>query len=162
MGEMGAVQRFREVMGHFATGVAIVTGRDAEGRPFGFTANAVASVSLDPLLVLVAVDRASTSLDLLREGGRFALSFLGADDRALALRFAGEEREERFEGVALAAKDTGAPVLETALAWIDCSIWKEVEAGDHVVLFGEVRGCGFGREGDPLVFHRGRYGSVTT
>lgn len=160
MREGSTTTRFREVMGRFATGVAIVTGETRAGDPFGFTANAVASVSLDPLLVLVGVDRDSASLPALRASGRFALSFLAEDDRELALRFARAEREARFEGLDLRREATGAPVLERALGWLDCSLWKEVEAGDHHVLFGEVEGCGAGGEAAPLVFYDGRYRSL--
>jgi len=161
-GEMSASDRFRHVMGHFATGVAVVTGRDPEGSPLGFTANAVASVSLDPLLVLVAVDRSSTSLPMLLKQEAFALSFLSAGHEELARRFAAEVRENRFEGLPLRVEATGSPVLEGALAWLDCSLWKTVDAGDHVVLFGRVERCGVDRKGEaPLVFYGGGYGTVT-
>ncbi len=159
-GEIGR-QKFREVMGNFATGVAVVTGVDPRGNPLGFTANAVTSVSLDPLLVLVAVDRDSTSLPALLESGSFALSFLRARDRGLALRFARSERDARFQGLALREDVTGAPILEQALAWVDCSIWKSVEAGDHLVVFGEVAGCGTQGHEDPLIFFQGRYGTIS-
>lgn len=158
---MSRESKFREVMGSFATGVAIVTGSDRRGRPIGFTANAVASVSLDPLLVLVSVGRDSASLPALLDTGRFALSFLGEGDEPLARRFAGDARETRFERLDLETKVTGAPVVRRAIAWLDCSVWNEVEAGDHVVVFGEVESCGLGRDARPLVFYRGGYGSVS-
>lgn len=153
-------ERFRQVMGHFATGVAVVTGRDGDGQTLGFTANAVVSVSLDPLLVLVGVDHASSSLPALRESGVFALSFLGASQKGLARRFAAETRAERFAGVPIRTEETGAPILEEALAWLDCRVWKEVEAGDHLLLIGEVERCGGGEGEEPLVFYRGAYGTV--
>jgi flavin reductase (DIM6/NTAB) family NADH-FMN oxidoreductase RutF len=160
MKERTSEMRFREVMGRFATGVAIVTGADPQGRPLGFTANAVASVSLDPLLVLVSVGRESASLPSLLETGRFALSFLGEGDEMLARRFAGDARGSRFERLDLEIKVTGAPVVRGGIAWLDCSLWKKVDAGDHVVLFGEVESCGLGRDADPLVFYRGEYRTV--
>ncbi len=159
---MTSPKQFREVMGHFATGVAVVTGSTRDGDAFGFTANAVASVSLDPLLVLVSVSRNSASLPLLLEAGHFALSFLGAEDEALARRFARDSRRTRFTGLDLAEGTTGAPVIRGAIAWVDCSVWKTVESGDHVVVFGEVEGCGVGSGGDPLIFHRGRFGTVSS
>jgi 3-hydroxy-9,10-secoandrosta-1,3,5(10)-triene-9,17-dione monooxygenase reductase component len=153
--------QFREVMGHFATGVAVVTGATPNGNAFGFTANSVASVSLNPLLVLVSVSRSSESLPLLLAAGHFALSFLGAGDEALARRFSRSARGARFKGLDLQERETGAPVIGGAVAWVDCSVWKTVESGDHVVVFGKVEGCGVGSGGDPLVFHRGRFGTVT-
>jgi flavin reductase (DIM6/NTAB) family NADH-FMN oxidoreductase RutF len=153
--------RFRQVMGHFATGVAVVTGVDREGAPLGFTANAVSSVSLEPLLVLVAVDRGSASLPALLERGAFGISFLPASDEELARRFADRERNARFDGVSLRMGTTGVPLLAEALAWLDCSLWRTVEAGDHLVLFGEVLECGVERDDEPpLVFYQGRYGTV--
>ncbi|MEX2529418.1 MAG: flavin reductase family protein [Gemmatimonadota bacterium] len=154
--------QFREVMGHFATGVAVVTGSTRDGDAFGFTANSVASVSLRPLLVQVGVSRSSASLPLLLEAGHFALSFLGAEDAALARRFSRSARRTRFEGLDLQAGATGAPVVGGAVAWVDCSVWKTVEAGDHVVVFGAVEACGVGSGGDPLVFHRGRFGTFSS
>lgn len=152
-------KRFREVMGNFATGVAVVTGLDPEGNPLGFTANAVSSVSLDPLLVLVSVDRESTSLPALLGSGGFALSFLRQEDQELARRFARTERDARFEGLELGSGATGVPILRDALAWVDCSLWRSVEAGDHLVLFGKVEACGTHGAGEPLIFFQGRYGT---
>ncbi len=153
-------ERFRHVMGHFATGVAVVTGLSGDGEALGFTANAVASVSLNPRLVLVCVDHDSASLPSLQRRGAFALSFLGAAQEEVARRFAGGTREDRFTGVATRVEETGAPVLNQALAWLDCRIWKEVEAGDHVLLIGQVVRCGGGQDDEPLVFYRGAYGTV--
>ena len=153
-------ERFRRVMGHFATGVAVVTGRNDDGADLGFTANAVASVSLNPRLVLVCVDHDSASLPALQRHGAFALSFLGASQEDLARRFAGGTREDRFTGVSTRVEETGAPILDDTLAWLDCRIWKEVEAGDHVLLIGQVERCGGGQADEPLVFYRGAYGTV--
>lgn len=152
--------RFRTVMGHFATGVTLVTGSDAGGDPVGLTANAVASVSLDPALLLVCLDRESSSLPVLLETGRFAVSILGAEDEELARRFSGEAPEDRFQGLDLRRASTGAPILSRALAWADCRVWKTMEAGDHVILVGRVLACGISEEGPPLVFFQGAYGTV--
>jgi flavin reductase (DIM6/NTAB) family NADH-FMN oxidoreductase RutF len=152
---------FKEAMGRFATGVAVVTTVGPNGDRVGFTANAVASVSLDPLLLLVSVDQSSSSLDPLLETGFFALSFLHADDLEVAHRFATGERDTRFDGLEVRSEVTGAPILESALAWVDCTVWKVVEAGDHHVVFGEVQGCGVSSEGAPLLYFRGGFGTMS-
>ncbi len=152
---------FREVMGHFATGVAVVTGMDPDGHPRGFTANAVTSVSLDPLLILISVGRSSSSLPTLLASKAFAVSFLRDSDREVATRFAVGDRRSRFTELAWHSEATGSPVLDDALAWLDCSLWKVVDAGDHQVLFGRVEACGLGEAGDPLLYFRGGFGVMT-
>ncbi|MBI4540571.1 MAG: flavin reductase family protein, partial [Gemmatimonadetes bacterium] len=147
---------FRQVMGHFATGVAIVASRRENGEACGLTANAVTSVSLDPLLVSVCIDRAASSHDCVISSGRFAISVLGAEDEWLARRFSEADTSNKFEGVRLLEAVTGSPVLESALAWLDCGIWKVVEAGDHSIVVGEALEGG-ARWGTPLLFHRGSY-----
>lgn len=153
--------RFRHVLGHFATGVAVVAGADPEGEYAGLTVNSITAVSLDPPLVLVCVAQASLSREVFLASSAFAISILGRRDLRLARRFAGDLRDSRFSDVAVRIAETGAPILEGCLAWLDCALWKSVEAGDHTVLFGEVRSCGVSGEGsDPLVFFRGGYGTV--
>ncbi|TVR60451.1 MAG: flavin reductase [Gemmatimonadales bacterium] len=153
---------FREVMGCFATGVAVVAGMGADGEPRGFTANAVTSVSLDPLLILISVGRSSSSLPALLDAEAFAVSFLRARDREVATRFAVGDRRSRFSQLPWRREVTGSPVLEDALAWLDCSLWKVVEAGDHQVLFGKVEACGLGEAGEPLLYYRGGFGVLGT
>lgn len=159
----GTVQKaelFKQVMSSFPTGVTIVTGVGASGVPVGFTANAVASVSLNPLLVLVCADRGSASLPVLLESGRFGLSVLGEQDKDIAKRFAEEQRDQRFQDLDLEPTPIGPPILANALAWVSCTIWKSVEAGDHLILIGEVVDAGLGSGGRPLVFFRRAYGTV--
>jgi flavin reductase (DIM6/NTAB) family NADH-FMN oxidoreductase RutF len=148
--------RFRQVMGNFTTGVAVVTSRTPDGRPCGLTANSVASVSLEPLLVLVCVDRAAASHACIVSGGAFALSILGRTDEPLARRFAADDRAARFDDVAYRTEVTGSPVLEDALAWLDCRVRDVHDAGDHSIVVGEVVACD-AAEGDPLIFFRGEY-----
>lgn len=149
-------QRFREVIGSFATGVTLVTTRDGEGRPLGLTVNAVSSVSLEPVLVMVCIDRGSGSHDPLLAHKAFGVSVLGTEQEGLARRFALGERGERFDGVALEEGRTGCPIITGALAWLDCRVWKAVEAGDHTVVLGEVLDGG-ARPGAPLIYYRGSY-----
>ena len=147
---------FREVMGHFATGVTIVAARYPDGAPCGLTVSSVASVSLEPLLVLVCLDRAAVSHDPIVEGGAFAVSVLSSRDEGLAHRFSAGDRTERFQRVPFREAVTGSPVLEGALAWLDCEIRDVHVAGDHSIVVGEVVACAAG-EGDPLVFFKGDY-----
>lgn len=149
-------RHFRRVIGHFTTGVTVVTSRRADGRPCGLTANSVASVSLDPVLVLVCLDREAASHGCVVDGGAFAVSILSSEDEALARQFAEGEREDRFETVGWRQEVTGSPVLERALAWLDCRVRDVHEGGDHSIIVGEVVACD-ARDGDPLVFYRGEY-----
>jgi 4-nitrophenol 2-monooxygenase / 4-nitrocatechol 4-monooxygenase, reductase component len=148
---------FRRVMGHFASGVAVVTACRADGSPCGLTASAVASVSLEPRLVLACIDRASATHDWIERAGAFALNVLQERGETLARRFAASGRGERFEGVPWRAERTGAPVLDEALAWLDCAVATRVPAGDHTIFVGEVLAAD-AREGTPLVYYRGGYG----
>jgi flavin reductase (DIM6/NTAB) family NADH-FMN oxidoreductase RutF len=154
------IERFRHVMGHFATGVTVVTRRAPGRDPVGLTANAVASVSLEPRLLLVCMDRGSSSLSVLLDTGRFGISVLRAEDAALARRFSEEIPDERFRDMTLRESAAGVPVLAVALAWIGCRVWRTVEAGDHLILIGEVVDSWSDATGRPLVFFRGRFGTV--
>lgn len=149
---------FRRVMGHFATGVTVVTTVDGSGRPCGLTANAVCSVSLDPTLILVCVENGADSHDCIREQGRFAVNILAeGEGETLSRRFASVDVASKFEGVAYRAETGGVPILTDALAWLDCRVRQEVPAGDHTIFIGEVM-AGDAEEGTPLVYYRGGYG----
>ncbi len=149
--------QFRRVMGHFAAGVAVVTTVRDDGAPAGLTVSAVCSVSLDPTLVLACVDRASESHGVIRQSGVFAVNVLReGEGETLARRF-GTSDEDKFRGVAFHAERTGAPVLNDALAWLDCRVHDAHEAGDHTIFVGEVEAADT-REGVPLLYYRGGYG----
>ena len=150
---------FRRVMGHFTTGVTLVTSRGPGDDPCGLTANAFSSVSLDPPLVLVCLDRTSETFGQLVEREAFAVSVLGAEDRALARRFSEGDRGSRFAGLEVRREVTGSPVVERALAWVDCRLRDVHRAGDHSIVVGEVVACG-AREGRPLLFFRGAYEEI--
>lgn len=147
---------FRHVMGHFTTGVTVVTSRRPDGSPCGLTANSVASVSLNPLLVLVCLDRAAASHSCVVEGGAFAVCILGEGSEGIARLFSEGERSERFAEVAWRTEATGCPVLEDAVAWLDCRVQHVYEGGDHSIVVGEVKACD-AAGGAPLVFYRGEY-----
>jgi flavin reductase (DIM6/NTAB) family NADH-FMN oxidoreductase RutF len=154
MREVGP-ERFRSVMGHFATGVTVVTAGTREG-PVGMTANAVCSLSLEPLLLLVAFDNESRTLPVVRETGRFGVNILAAGQEDLARLFASKTDEQRkFAGVPHTMHD-GIPVIDGALAWIGCRLERLIEAGDHTIGIGAVEAAEAGR-GDPLLWFRGSY-----
>jgi flavin reductase (DIM6/NTAB) family NADH-FMN oxidoreductase RutF len=150
---------FRRVVGHFASGVTVVTTVRPDGRPCGLTASAVCSVSLDPTLLLVCIERQARSHRCIDESGVFAVNVLAGDGRGetLARRFSEEEVDGKFTGVAFRAEHTGAPVLDGALAWLDCRVAQQCSAGDHTVFIGEVVAAD-ACEGAPLVYYRGGYG----
>lgn len=151
---------FRRVLGHFVTGVTVVTTRGPDGAPAGLTVNAFASVSLEPPLVLVSVDRTSHTHGLIAAAGFFAVNVLSDDQERTSRRFAEEETDRKFDGIGWRSGTTGAPVLDDALAWVDCRIRSTCDGGDHTIWIGQVV-AGDAREGVPLLFYRGGYGRFT-
>lgn len=151
---------FRRILGHWVTGVAVVAARAAAGKACGLTANAVTSVSLAPPLVLACIERSADSHDCIRDAGAFSINVLAADQERLARRFAAWDIPEKFEGIAHTAGITGAPILADALAWIECTVHAEYDAGDHTIFIGNVV-AGDAREGTPLLYYRGGYGRFT-
>lgn len=155
-------ERFRAVMARFATGVTVMTSC-GEGLPHGMTANAVASVSLDPFLVLVCVERDTVMADMVREGEVFALSFLPAGRQDLSEHFADPGRpvgDEQFEPVRTRPATTGAPILDGAIGWVDCEVQAIHDGGDHIIVVGEVVDLDTGSDESALVYFRSAYGSV--
>ena len=150
---------FRQVMGALASGVAVVTTIDNDGRPRGLTTTAVTSVSLDPPLLLVCVGRQSRTLPALQRAGRFTVNLLESRFSAVALHFA-SRLEDKFADVAWRPGANDCPVLhEHALAWAECHTESEVDAGDHVVFVGRVHDGDLAGIGlSPLTYFRGRYG----
>jgi len=154
-----SARRFRDTVGWFATGVAVVT-TTGPGGPAGMTTNAVASLSLDPLLMLVCFDHGSRTLDVVRASRRFAVNVLRAEDIDLAAVFASKRvATEKFESVTH-SEAHGVPVLDSALAWIACELRDLVPGGDHEIGIGEVIGMGTGEPGDPLVWFGGAYTTI--
>lgn len=148
--------QFRAVMGRFATGVTVVTATGPEG-PVGMTANAITSLSLDPLLLLVCFDQGARTLRVVRETRAFGVNVLAEGQEELAGLFASKAPEaEKFGGVAHELRD-GLPVLAAAHAWIGCRLQDLLPGGDHVIGIGAVTAAETGG-GEPLVWHGGRYG----
>ncbi|MFI1715327.1 flavin reductase family protein [Streptomyces litmocidini] len=148
---------FRRVLGHFASGVTIVTALDADG-PTGFACQSFASLSLDPPLVAFMVARTSTTWPRIAAAGTFCVNVLGAGQGELCRSFA-VSGADKFAGVAWdPAPATGSPRLAGAPAWIDCAITTVHTGGDHLIVVGRVEGLDATESGDPLLFHRGRFG----
>ncbi|MEX2583170.1 MAG: flavin reductase family protein [Gemmatimonadota bacterium] len=149
---------FRRIVGHFPSGVTVVTTCLPGGGPCGLTVNAFSSVSLEPPLVLICVERNAASHACIRSVGMFAVNVLDADEgERLSRRFAEPLLDDKFEGIGYGRGGTGAPILDEALAWMECRVSEEFEGGDHTIFLGEVI-SGETREGHPLVYYRGGYG----
>lgn len=149
---------FRDTMGSFATGVVIATGV-VDGVPAGFAAQSFASLSLDPPLVALCPARSSTSWPRLRESGSFCINMLADDQRSVCDVMA-QSGIDKFAELNWHAGVTGSPILEDVLAYVDCDLEAEHDAGDHTIAVGRVRDLRVVR-GDqvPLLFFRGRYGA---
>jgi len=147
--------RFRQLCGQFTTGVAVVTTTDDKGKPAGMTANSFTSVSLNPPLVSVNVDRSSDFHPVISRAATFVINVLASDQEDLSRRFAGPAAE-RFEGIGYQPLADGSIQLEGVLATIECVRHLVFDIGDHTVVVGLVVG-GHARDGRPLLFFRGGY-----
>jgi flavin reductase (DIM6/NTAB) family NADH-FMN oxidoreductase RutF len=151
-----AAADFRRVLGHFASGVTIVTTSDGDGRPAGLTASAFTSVSLEPPLVLVCIDHKSQSHAPLVEGGRFAVNILCIEQQSLSRKFA-TTRLDKFEGVTYRVSPLGLPLIADALAHLECVTVSTHVEGDHTILVGRVEEAASSGTGEPLLYFRGQY-----
>jgi flavin reductase (DIM6/NTAB) family NADH-FMN oxidoreductase RutF len=150
-----APAEFRRVLGHFASGVTIVTTCDPDKKPTGLTASAFTSVSLEPPLILVCIDHKSQSHGPLVDAGCFAVNVLTVDQEALSRKFA-TTRLDKFDGVAHRVSPRGVPVIADALACLECVTVSMHVAGDHTILVGRVEEASSG-DGHPLLYFRGQY-----
>jgi flavin reductase (DIM6/NTAB) family NADH-FMN oxidoreductase RutF len=147
--------QFRDALAAYPTGVTVVTAVGPNG-PSGATANSVTSLSLDPPMMLAALDRGSRTLTSVREAGRFGVNVLPAGEEELALKFAGKHPEPaKWEAVKW-SEEHRSPRLDNALVWIACELRDLIDGGDHLILTGNVVAAE-SRDGDPLLFHRGAY-----
>ena len=145
----------RRVMGHFATGVTVITTRDESGRPFGLTANAVTSVSLTPPLILVCVDKKADTYPHFDRSKVFTVNILSDDQEGVSRRFA-TSGIEKFEGIGYHRTETGCAILDDAVGYMDCRIIDSYDAGDHTIYLGEVLSAD-ANDVPPLLFFRGGY-----
>lgn len=149
---------FRSALSRFASGVTVLTTHTDDGRDLGMTATAFASLSLDPPLVLVCVDREASMASPLEHATHVGVHVLAAEQEALSRRFADRE-SDRFAGLAVARGAGGVPLLEGAIARLQCRITERHPGGDHVIVVAEVLEADVA-EGAPLLYFRGRYGRL--
>ena len=149
---------FRRVLGHFCTGVTVITTANG-GQPAGFACQAFAALSLAPPLVLFCPSRSSATWPAIERAGHFCANVLADGQQELARRF-GTSGDDKFTGVRWSPSPSGAPVLAGALTWVECSVEAVHEAGDHYLVMGRVTGLGACRPGRPLLFYRGRYAAT--
>jgi flavin reductase (DIM6/NTAB) family NADH-FMN oxidoreductase RutF len=151
----------REAMGHFATGVTVITSVDEDGQPVGTTANAVTSLSLDPPLVLACFDLGSVTLQAIRGHGAFVVNVLAAPQQHLSRNFARRGFAAAWDGVRHRCGPTGSPRLEDVLAVLECTLEHSLPGGDHEIIVGRVQHAETSAApGAPLVFFRGTYTSL--
>lgn len=151
--------RFRQVLGHFPTGVCVVAGYDADDRPVGLAIGSFFSISLDPPLVGFCAGQQSSTWPKLRDAGRFCVNVLAEDQEPVSRVFASKEAD-KFASIAWDRSPLGQPRLAGALAWIDCEIDTVHPAGDHDLAVAAVRGLAVEHEKGPLVFFRGGYANL--
>jgi flavin reductase (DIM6/NTAB) family NADH-FMN oxidoreductase RutF len=151
-------RRFRDVLGHLPTGVTVIAAHGADG-PVGMAANSVTSLSLDPPLVLFCPAKSSSTWPKLRDAGAFCINVMAGHHEELTRQFAAKEAD-RFAGVDYTGRETG-PALSDAVAWVECRLRDEHDAGDHTIVVADVVAIEATAVGavEPLVFFKGQYGS---
>jgi flavin reductase (DIM6/NTAB) family NADH-FMN oxidoreductase RutF len=145
----------RRVMGHFATGVTVITSIRTSGELHGLTANAFTSVSLIPPLLLVCIDKKAESYPCFDESKVFTVNVLAADQEAISRKFA-VTGGDKFTGVSYRIGANGAPIIDGALAYLECRVTEKIDGGDHTIYIGEIEQAET-KEGKPLLFFRGGY-----
>ncbi|MDO8251288.1 MAG: flavin reductase [Rhodoferax sp.] len=148
---------FRQLLGCFPTGVAVITTTAADGQPAGLTCNSFSSVSLEPPLVLFSLRKASSLVSAFSEADAFAINILSQRQDALSGRFASSKIADKFEGVSWRSGPLGMPIIEDCLASFECSVHARHDAGDHYIFIGEVKHMGEGCADQALVFYKGAY-----
>jgi len=150
---------FRRALGHFASGVTVVTARRADGQPCGITVSAFSSLSLEPPLVLICIDKRASLHSEMHEGVNFVVNILAEDQEVISRRFASKDEGDRFSGMGYTDGATGCPLLHGALAHIECRVQNLYEGGDHTIVVGEVESSQIA-EGKPLAYFRGGYAQL--
>lgn len=149
---------FRAALGHFVSGVTIITINGDDNRPLGMTVSAFASLSLEPPLVLACIDKRASVHGLFAEGAYFVVNILAEDQEHLSRRFASKD-QDRFNGVGYTEGVTGPPLLEGALACLECRVVHAYPGGDHTIIVGEVESTAVA-ESKPLAYFRGGYSQL--
>jgi flavin reductase (DIM6/NTAB) family NADH-FMN oxidoreductase RutF len=150
---------FRNVIGHFASGVTVITSRSTT-TDVGLTASAVSSLSLDPPMLLVCINRAAATCTVVAETRRFVVNILREDQAGLAMQFAKPGAPDKFAGINLARSADGLPLLPGALAHIECRVVNAIDGGSHTVFLAEVESAS-SHDGAPLLYFRGKMGKFS-
>ena len=145
----------RQALGSFPTGVTVVTCLDAKNNPLGFTANSFTSVSLDPQLISICIDKGSFNIDSFSIVKHFAVSILSEEQQSISTTFA-TPNDDRFQNVAWESKKTGSPIISGSVAWFDCDTEQVISAGDHLILIGKIVSFDSSPK-TPLMYLRGNY-----
>ena len=152
---------FKQAMSQFAAGVTVIT-TVYQGKPIGITATAFTSLSVEPPLILVNLNKKLFTHQVVSESGIFAVNMLKSTQKELGMRFAGmmPDIEDRFVGVATETAVTSSPLLTDALAWVDCKTWATYDGGDHTIFVGEVVAASVADDGTPLVYSNRQWQEV--
>ena len=148
-------RNLRQALGSFPTGVTVVSCLDKNNNPLGFTANSFTSVSLDPQLISICIDKESFNIDTFSITEHFAVSILSESQQSISTTFA-TPNEERFKDIDWRSEDTGSPIISNAVAWFDCKTEQVVDAGDHLILIGKIITFDSSPK-TPLMYLRGNY-----
>ncbi|WP_314213129.1 flavin reductase family protein [Pseudarthrobacter equi] len=154
-----APRRLRDIFGTFASGLTVITSSTPQG-PAGFTCQSFASLSLEPALVTFSPARTSSTWPVLRDAGSFTVNILPAEHQHLAGQFA-RSGTDKFAGVSHTSSPLGNPILDDALAWIDCELHAEYDGGDHTIVVASVRHLSARMDAEPLLFFKGRYAGLS-
>lgn len=157
MGQIDS-ERFRKVLGHYPTGISVVTAMNQNG-PVGMVVGTFTSVSLEPPLVAFMPAKSSSSWPLIQESGRFCANVLSAEQEELCRNFS-KRGGDKFDGVKWSVSNGGSPILDGVIAWVDCDIDQIVESGDHYIVIGRVRDLDIVHSVTPLAFFRGKFSQV--
>jgi flavin reductase (DIM6/NTAB) family NADH-FMN oxidoreductase RutF len=149
--------KFRQVLGHYPTGVVVITAIGDDAEPAGLAIGSFTSVSLEPPLVAFFADKASSSWPRIESAGSFCVNILGEDQEDVSRVFA-SKGADKFASIGWRPGRTGAPVINDVIAWIECEIERVDDAGDHWIVLGRVVDLEVGHSGGPLLFFRGGYG----
>src|SRR5579875_3747482 len=147
---------FRQVLGRFASGVTVVTMAH-EGVASGLTVSAFCSLSLNPSYILVCIDKRSSTLELIRQSGSFVVNILSNEQSDLSNHFA-SKLTDKLSGIPHRIGSLGAPILDGTLAYLECSLVKEIDGGDHYIYIGEVQHTDLAEDKTPLLYYHGKYG----
>lgn len=154
-------RKFRNALGCFATGVAVITTQAEGHAPIGITVNSFSSVSLDPPLILWCLDRKSDTLPIFDKVNAFTVNILREGHRDISARLA-RQGDHSLGGLATRVGSNGCPALEEALAHFECEVYARHDAGDHIILLGRVTHYEYAEDGRPLLYHRGGYQGLAT